>query len=198
MEWKRLFSDEEPSLSVEFISGITSFLTAAYIVAVNPAILSQTGMDHHSLIAVTCIASAVATLIMASWPKVPVLMAPGMGLNAFFAFSVVGALKFSWQEGIGFVFWAGILFFILTLLGVRQKIAGAIPENLRIAGSVGIGLFMAFLGLHNLGILKMDQEGFLHLSRLGATQILGLTGLMIMAFLQARNVKGSLVIGILM
>ena len=90
-----------------------------------------------------------------------------------------------------------LLFFILTLMGVRQKIAAAIPQNLRIAGSVGIGLFIAFLGFHNLGLLKMDQEGFLHLSRLGATQILGLAGLMIMSFLQARNVKGSLLIGIL-
>jgi adenine/guanine/hypoxanthine permease len=197
MEWRRLFSDQEPSLSVEFLSGVTSFLTAAYIIAVNPSVLSQTGMDHQSLIAVTCIASAFATLLMALWPKVPILMAPGMGLNAFFAFTVVGALKFSWQEGLGFVFWAGVLFFILTLMGLRQKIAQAIPENLRIAGSVGIGLFIAFLGFHNLGILKMDQQGFLHLSRIGATEILGLVGLIIMGFLQARNVKGSLLIGIL-
>lgn len=197
MNWRRIFSDQEANLGLEFISGATSFLTSAYIIAVHPSILSQTGMDHKALIAVTCIASGVATLLMAIWPKVPVLMAPGMGLNAFFAFTVVHALGHSWQEGLGFVFWAGVLFFLLSILGLRKKIANSIPVNLRIAGSVGIGLFIAFLGFHNMEILKIDDQGFPHLAKLATPQALGLFGLALMALLQARSVKGSLVIGIL-
>ncbi len=168
MHWRKIFSDQEVNLNLEFISGLTSFLTSAYIIAVNPLILSQAGMDHRALIAVTCIASGAATLLMGIWPKVPVLMAPGMGLNAFFTFTVVNSLGHSWQEGLGFVFWAGVLFFLLSVLGFRKKIAVAIPVNLRVAGSVGIGLFIAFLGFHNMGILKIDAQGFPHLSRLGS------------------------------
>jgi AGZA family xanthine/uracil permease-like MFS transporter len=197
MNWRGIFSDREVNLGTEFISGVTSFLTSAYIIAVHPSILAQAGMDHEALIAVTCIAAGVSTLLMAIWPKVPVLMAPGMGLNAFFAFTVVTALGHSWREGLGFVFWAGVLFFLLSILGLRKSIAKAIPVNLRIAGSVGIGLFIAFLGFHNMEILKFDAQGFPHLAKLGSPQILGLMGLAVMGFLQARSMKGSLVIGII-
>jgi AGZA family xanthine/uracil permease-like MFS transporter len=197
MDGKRLFSDRDVNLRTELIAGVTSFLTSSYIIAVNPAILSGTGMDHHALIAVTCIASGLATLLMAVWPKVPVLMAPGMGLNAFFAFTVVKQLGYSWQQGLGFVFWAGLLFLVLSLLGFRQKIASAIPVNLRLAGSVGIGLFIAYLGFHNLSFWSVDDQGLLHLARLDAPKVLGLCGLALMGFLEARRVKGSLLVGIL-
>lgn len=191
-----MFADRQYNLRTEAIAGITSFLTSSYIIAVNPAILSTAGMDHRALIAVTCIASGLATLLMAAWPKVPVLMAPGMGLNAFFAFTVVAQLHYSWQEALGFVFWAGVLFLVLSLLGFRQKIAAAIPQNLRVAGSVGIGLFIAYLGFHNLGFWKTDAQGLMHLTHLGMPQILGLCGLALMGCLEARRIKGSLLIGI--
>ena len=191
-----LFSDVKADLRTEFIAGLTTFLTSAYIIAVNPLVLSRTGMDARALIAVTCIASAVATLLMAVWPKMPVLMAPGMGLNAFFAITVVGALGYTWQEALGFVFWAGVIFLVLSLVGFRERIAAAIPMNLRISGSVGIGLFIAYLGFHNLGLLQTDQLGLPHLSKIGATQALGLIGLLLMGWLEARKVKGSLLFGI--
>lgn len=194
---RELFADRQANLKIEFVAGFTSFLTSAYIIAVNPAILSQAGMDRTALIAVTCIASGVATLLMAVWPKVPVLMAPGMGLNAFFAFTVVKTLGHSWQEALGFVFWAGVIFLVLSLFGLREKIAASIPANLRISGSVGIGLFIAYLGLRNMELIRVDDMGLMHLAKIGNLQVLSLIGLALMAYLQARNVSGALVLGIL-
>lgn len=196
MKWQMLFSDREADLRTEFIAGLTSFLTSAYIIAVNPLVLSQAGMDPRQLIAVTCIASAVATMLMAIWPRVPVLMAPGMGLNAFFAITVVGTLGYSWQQALGFVFWAGFIFMVLSVVGFRERVAAAIPANLRVAGSVGIGLFIAYLGFRNLGLIQTDAAGLLHLSRIDGTHALGLIGLLLMAWLEARKVKGSLLAGI--
>lgn len=198
MNLRRVFADREVNLKTEFIAGLTTFLTSAYIIAVNPFVLSQAGMDQKALIVITCLASGLATLLMAIWPKVPVLMAPGMGLNAFFAYTVVNHLGFSWQQALGFVFWAGFLFLILSFAGLRQKLAVSIPINLRLAGSVGIGLFIAFIGFRNLGLLQTDQQGLMHLAKTGATQALGLAGLVIMAWLEARRIKGSLLAGIIL
>jgi AGZA family xanthine/uracil permease-like MFS transporter len=195
--WREVFADREVNLRTELIAGLTSFLTSAYIIAVNPMILSEAGMDRQALIVVTSIAAGVATLLMSIWPKVPVLMAPGMGLNAFFAYTVVLSLGYTWQQALGFVFWAGFLFLLLTLLGLRQKIAVSIPENLRKAGSVGIGLFIAFIGFRNLGLIQTDPQGIMHLNKIGATQALGLAGLALMAFLEARKVQGALLVGII-
>ncbi len=193
-----MFGDRDVNLRTEFIAGLTTFLTSAYIIAVNPFILSQAGMDQKALIVITCIASGTATLLMALWPKVPVLMAPGMGLNAFFAYTVVNSLGFTWQQALGFVFWAGFLFLILSLAGLRQKVAASIPINLRLAGSIGIGLFIALIGFRNLGLLQADQQGFMHLAKTGGTQALGLAGLALMAWLEARRIKGSLLAGIIL
>src|SRR5262245_41326499 len=197
MNWSRVFAEREVNLKTEFVAGLTTFLTSAYIIAVNPFILSQAGMDQKALIVITCIASGLGTLLMAIWPKVPVLMAPGMGLNAFFAYTVVNSLGFSWQQALGFVFWAGFLFLVLSFVGLRQKLAASIPINLRLAGSVGIGLFIAFLGFRNLGLLQTDQQGLMHLAKTGVTQALGLAGLALMAWLEARHIKGSLLAGII-
>ncbi|HSE41427.1 MAG TPA: NCS2 family permease [Acidobacteriota bacterium] len=197
MHWREVFADRSFNLRTEFIAGLTSFLTSAYIIAVHPMILSQTGMDQKALIVVTCIASGIATLLMAIWPKVPVLMAPGMGLNAFFAYTVVLSLKYTWQQALGFVFWAGFLFLVLTVIGLRQRIAAAIPVNLRIAGSVGIGLFIAFIGFRNLGLIQTDAQGLMHLSKISATQAIGLAGLALMALLEARRIQGALLLGII-
>ncbi|PWT88336.1 MAG: guanine permease [Acidobacteria bacterium] len=198
MNWRRVFAEQDANLRIELVAGITSFLTSAYIIAVNPAVLSEAGMDHQALIAVTCIASGIATLLMAIWPKVPVLMAPGMGLNAFFTFTVVKTLGYTWQEALGFVFFAGFLFFILSFFGLREKIASGVPANLRLAGSVGIGLFIAFLGFHNMQLLITDSLGFPHLAKPGWPQALALTGLILMAFMHERGIRGSLLIGILL
>ena len=195
--WREVFADRETNLRTEFIAGLTSFLTSAYIIAVHPMILSQAGMDQKALIVITCIASGISTLLMAVYPKVPVLMAPGMGLNAFFAYTVVIALGYTWQQALGFVFWAGFLFLLLTLFGLRQRIAASIPLNLRIAGSVGIGLFIAFIGFRNLGLIQIDPQGMMHLNKIGATQAIGLAGLALMAFLEARRVQGALLAGII-
>ena len=135
---------------------------------------------------------------MAICPKVPVLMAPGMGLNAFFAYTVVNSLGFTWQQALGFVFWAGFLFLILSFAGLRQKLAASIPTNLRFAGSVGIGLFIAFIGFRNLGLLQTDGQGLMHLAKTGVPQALGLSGLAIMAWFEARRIKGSLLAGIIL
>jgi adenine/guanine/hypoxanthine permease len=198
MAWRTIFSEGHVNLRTEFLSGLTSFLTSAYIIAVNPAVLSQTGMDYPALIAVTCLASGIATLLMAIYPKVPVLMAPGMGLNAFFAYTVVKTLGYSWQEALGLVFWAGAIFLFLSLLGFRQKIAAAVPKNIRIAGSVGIGMFIAYLGFRNMGFFRIGEEGLMHMARLGPIQILACLGLLFMAIFEARRWKGSLLAGILL
>src|SRR5215813_7314841 len=158
------FADTEADLRTEVVAGLTSFLTSAYIVAVNPAILSQSGMEQSALIAVTCLASGLATLLMAFWGKAPVLMAPGMGINAFFTFTVVKTLGYSWQQALGFVFWAGVIFLVLSVLGLRNRIAQAIPASLRSAGTVGIGLFIAYLGFRNMGLIHVDASGLSHLS----------------------------------
>ena len=195
--WREVFADREANLRTEFIAGLTSFLTSAYIIAVHPMILSEAGMDQKALIVITCIASGISTLWMAVYPKVPVLMAPGMGLNAFFAYTVVLSLGYTWQQALGFVFWAGFLFLLLTLFGLRQRIAVSIPANLRSAGSVGIGLFIAFIGFRNLGLIQTDPQGMMHLNKIGATQAIGLSGLALMAFLEARRVQGALLVGII-
>jgi AGZA family xanthine/uracil permease-like MFS transporter len=195
--WREVFADRDFNVRTEFIAGLTSFLTSAYIIAVHPMILSQAGMDQKALIVITCIASGLTTLLMAIYPKVPVLMAPGMGLNAFFAYTVVLSLGYTWQQALGFVFWAGFIFLVLTLFGLRQRIAVSIPVNLRIAGSVGIGLFIAFIGFRNLGLIQTDTQGLMHLNKIGFTQAIGLAGLALMAFLEARKIQGALLAGII-
>ena len=140
--------EKQTNVRIEFVAGLTTFLTMAYIIFVNPTILSSTGMNKESLIAVTCIVSAIATIIVGVFAKAPIAMAPGMGLNAFFAYLVVSE-KMDWQTALGVVFVSGIIFLIVTLLGLRKKIVEAIPTPLVSAIAVGIGLFITFIGLKN-------------------------------------------------
>jgi len=132
------------SLRTEAIAGATTFLTGAYIVFVNPAILGEAGMDRAALTTVTCLVAALATLLIALWANVPLMMAPGMGLNAFFAYTLVLGEGLPWQTALGVVFLSGTFFLLLTLLGVRERLVRAIPASLRLATSVGIGLFITF------------------------------------------------------
>lgn len=185
------------SVRVEAVAGFTTFLTMAYIVFVNPSILSQTGMDKQALVGVTCIVTALATIIVGIFANAPIAMAPGMGLNAFFAYSLVLGDKLNWQTALGVVFLSGVFFLILTLVGLRKKLVEAIPKSLISAISVGIGLFITFIGLVNLGVVVRNEATLVSAGRLTPTVLIGLLGLLVMLFLEMKKIKGSLLIGIL-
>ena len=150
-------TERQTDVRTEVIAGFTTFLTAAYIVFVNPNILSNTGMDKGALITVTCIVAGLSSILMGLWANAPIMMAPGMGLNAFFAFALVLGQGVAWQQALGVVFISGVIFLILTFLGIREKIVKAIPPSLRIATSVGIGLFIAFIGMQGLGLIVKND-----------------------------------------
>lgn len=182
----------------ELTAGLTTFAAMAYILAVNPSILSAAGMDKGALITATALASALMTLAMALMTNYPLALAPGMGLNAFFAFTVCGAMKIPWPAALGMVFWGGVLFLLLSLTGVRQKLVEAIPMELKLAITCGIGLFIAFIGLKNGGIVVGNPATFVGLGNFhapGPWLVIG--GLILTATLVARKVKGAVVLGIL-
>jgi AGZA family xanthine/uracil permease-like MFS transporter len=185
------------SVKTEIIAGTTTFLTMAYIIFVNPAILSQAGMDKPALIAVTCLVTAIATIATGLFANAPIAMAPGMGLNAFFAYMLVITQKISWQTALGVVFMSGLFFLILTLIGLRKKLVEAIPASLISAISVGIGLFITFIGLQNLGIVKDHPVTLVQAANLSPTIMIGLAGLLVMIFFEMKKIKGSLLIGII-
>lgn len=180
----------------EVIAGVTTFLTMAYIIFVNPSILSLTGMDKGALITVTCLASAIGTGITAFWVNAPLAMAPGMGLNAFFTFTLVLGNGATWQEALGVVFISGIIFLGLTFSGLREKIIEAIPEALRLAVGAGIGLFIAFIGMQSMGLIVTNPATVVALGKFNTSVVLGLVGFAIMGFLEMRKVKGGILIGI--
>jgi len=197
--WKDYFEFEkrQTSLRVETVAGVTTFLTMAYIIFVNPNILSDAGMDKNALIAVTCLVSTVSTIAAGVFGKAPIAMAPGMGLNSFFAYTLVAKEQISWQTALGAVFISGLVFFILTLVGLRKKLVEAIPPGLISAIAVGIGLFIAFIGLGNLGLVLRNDKTLFALGDLRqATVWIGLLGLAVMVALGLRRVTGSLLIGI--
>ena len=185
------------SVQTEVLAGATTFLTMAYIVLVNPAILSTTGMPLAGVAAATCLAAGVGCLLMGSLANYPIALAPGMGLNAYFAFTVVGAMHVPWQTALGLVFISGVLFVVLTLAGVRQLIVAAIPRALFSAISAGIGLFIAFIGLKNAGLVVGNPNTTVALGDLHApTTQLALLGLAILAVLTVLKVRGAIFIGI--
>jgi AGZA family xanthine/uracil permease-like MFS transporter len=185
------------SLRTEAIAGATTFLTGAYIVFVNPAILGEAGMDRAALTTVTCLVAALATLLIALWANVPLMMAPGMGLNAFFAYTLVLGEGLPWQTALGVVFLSGTFFLLLTLLGVRERLVRAIPASLRLATSVGIGLFITFIGMQNLGLVVQSEAVLVQLGSLTPEVLLGLGGLVVIALLERLRVRGSILIAIL-
>ncbi|MBR4572071.1 MAG: NCS2 family permease [Prevotella sp.] len=192
------FDPSTMTLRKEVIGGITTFLTMAYILAVNPSILSATGMDAGAIFTTTCISAVVGTLIMAVYAKLPFVLAPGMGLNAFFAYTVVLTMGYSWQFALTAVFLEGIIFIILTVTGLRQYIVNAIPLVLRRAISPGIGLFIAFVGLKGAGIVTSSEATFITLGNMhDPAVLLGIFGILLTAALLVRKVTGSLLIGIL-
>ncbi len=187
------------NVRTEVIAGITTFLTMAYILAVNPGILSATGMDANALFTATALAAIVGTLVMALWAKLPFALAPGMGLNAFFAFSVVLGMGYSWQFALTAVLIEGFVFILLTIFNVREAIVNAIPKTIKNAISSGIGLFIAFIGLQNAGIIVNNDATLVGLGNItGGSALLALIGLVITSVLIIKKVKGDLLIGIIL
>ncbi len=188
----------------EVLAGVTTFVTMSYIIFVNPGILSKTGMDFNALVVATCLASALGTFLMAVLANYPIALAPGMGLNAFFAFGVVLSMKIggapvTWQMALAAIAVEGLIFVVLTLTSLREMIVNTIPKSLKIGISAGIGLFITFIGLQGAGIVVNDEATLLALGSLkgNTPALLALFGLILMAVLTAWNVKGALLIGIL-
>ena len=198
---KKLFGFDERVMTVrtEVMAGITTFLTMAYILAVNPNILSTTGMDKGALFTTTVLASAVTTLLMAFYAKLPFGLAPGMGLNAFFAYTVCLGLGYSWQFALTAVLIEGLIFILLTVTNLREKIVDCLPMTLKHAISAGIGLFIAFLGLQNAGIIVKNDATLVGLGNITTgPALLGIIGLVLTSVLLVKRVKGALLIGILL
>lgn len=212
-------------VKTEIIAGITTFFTMAYIIFVNPDILSQTGMDFNSVMVATCISGAIGSILIGLLSNYPFAQAPGMGLNAFFTFSVVFGLGYTWEQALAAVFISGVLFIVITISGIRQTVVESIPLFLKNAISAGIGLFIAFVGFSNAGIIKVNQGPIIDIinqaesldkgamidavNNAGAqvlefgnfaspAVLLAVIGLIITSILMIRNVKGALFIGIIL
>ncbi|HUN77214.1 MAG TPA: NCS2 family permease [Steroidobacteraceae bacterium] len=186
------------TLRIELLAGLTTFLTMAYIVVVNPVILGAAGMPMAGVAAATCFAAAFGSILMGLVSNYPLALAPGMGLNAYFTYTVVKTLGVPWHTALGCVFLSGLAFLILTLLGVRQLIMNAVPRALFAAVAGGIGLFIAFIGLADAGVIVAAPGTIVTLGHLTApTTALALLGLLVIAALQAWRVKGAILLGIL-
>ena len=183
---------------IEIIAGLTTFMTMAYILAVNPGILSAAGMPAGGVFTATALSALIATLAMALLSNLPIALAPGMGLNAFFAFTVVLTMGYSWQLALTAVFLEGIVFILMSLLNIREAIVKSIPKNIKSAVSVGIGLFIAFIGLQNAGIIVNNDATLVSLGSITkGPALLAIIGLVITGVLLAFRVKGALLLGIL-
>ncbi|WP_420186834.1 NCS2 family permease [Bacteroides pyogenes] len=197
---QKLFKLKEHKTNVrtEIVAGIITFLTMSYILVVNPNILSQSGMDRAALFTATAIASVAGTLFMALIPNLPIAQAPGMGLNSFFAFSVVLGLGYSWQMALTAVFIEGIIFLILTACNIREMIVNTIPKSIKDAIPVGIGLFIALIGMQNAGLIVKDPNTMVSMGSMSDPHIwVALLGLVVTAVLFIKNIHGSFLIGII-
>lgn len=197
---KRFFDLEghKTNVRTEVLAGITTFLTMAYILAVNPEILSKAGMDKDAVFTATALSAFIGTLVMALWAKLPFALAPGMGLNAFFAFTVVLTMGYSWQFALTAVFIEGILFLLLTAFNIRELIVDSIPLNMKHAVSAGIGLFIAFIGLQHAGLVVASPATMLTLGDIKSPMALvAVVGILTTGVLFYFRIKGALLIGIL-
>lgn len=189
--------ENKTTVRVEIVAGIITFLTMSYILVVNPNILSATGMDRSALFTATAVAAIIGTLLMAFIPNLPIAQAPGMGLNSFFAFSVVLGLGYSWQMALTAVFIQGIIFVLLTFFNIRELIVKSIPNTIKYAIPAGIGLFITFLGLQNAGIIVKDENTMLTLGAMSNPHVwVALLGLILTAVLYYKRVHGAFLIGI--
>lgn len=189
------------TIRTEIIAGFTTFLTMAYIIVVNPQILAKAGMPQGAVFVATCLAAAVATAVMGLYAKYPIALAPGMGLNAFFAFTIVLTYKYTWQQALWAVFLSGVLFFLVSVFRIREYIIDAIPMNLKLAISAGVGLFLAIIALENAGIVVDHPATLVTLGKLDPRiiaswpAILAILGFILIAALNYRNIPGATIIG---
>jgi len=191
-------SEAGSDLRTEFIAGLTTFLTMVYIVFVNPQILGNAGMDKGAVFVATCIAAAVSTLVMALYANYPIALAPGMGLNAFFAFTVVLTMKYTWQQALAAVFCSGVFFFLISIFRIREYIINSIPRNLKLAISAGVGLFLGIIALEQSKIVVASPATLVTLGDLrNPVAILCLFGLVLITALNHRRIIGGTLIGIL-
>ena len=191
-------SGQGTDVRTEFIAGVTTFLTMVYIVFVNPIILGKTGMDQGAVFVATCVAAAVSTLVMALYANYPIALAPGMGINAFFAFTVVLTYKYTWQQALAAVFCSGVLFFLISVFRIRQYVIDAIPQNLKLAVSAGVGLFLGIIALEEAKVVVDHPATLVTLGDLTNPQpILMLLGFVLIAGLNHRRIMGGTLIGIL-
>ena len=190
--------DNHTTIKKEFLAGFTTFITMAYIIFVNPQIMALSGMDQGAIFVGTCLAAAIACFVMGFFANWPIGLAPGMGLNAFFTYTVVGEMGYSWEVALGAVFLAGILFFIMSVTRLRAWMISSIPMNLRIAMGAGVGLFIGLIGLKNGGIIISNQATLLSLGEFSQTEtLLAAIGFLIISILSLRRVTGAIIIGIL-
>ena len=197
---ERLFQLQAHGTTVrkELVAGITTFLTMAYIIVVNPNMLSATGMDYGAVFVATCLAAAVGTLIMGLWANYPIVLAPGMGLNAFFSFTVVGSMGYSWEVALGAVFLSGMIFFSLSIFKIREWIINSIPMSLRFGISAGIGFFLALIALQNAGIVVDHPATLVGLGDIKTPEsLLFFAGFVLICALSFRRITGAVMIGII-
>ena len=192
-----ILSNKKVDMKKEMIGGLTTFLTMAYIIAVNPNILSTTGMPAGALVTSTCLAAGIACILMGVFANLPFALASGMGLNAYFAYTVVGQMGVSWEVALSAVFIEGIIFIILSLFKVREAVVNAIPKNMKLAVTGGIGLFIAFIGMVNAGLVVANESTMVELGQFSPAVIITVIGLIIIAVLDKKKVKGSILWGIL-
>lgn len=186
------------SVKTEVLAGLTTFLTMAYIIFVNPAILSQTGMDFNAVFVATCIAAALGTLVMGVVANYPIALAPGMGLNAYFTFAVVKGMGVPWQTALGAVFISGIIFVLVSSFKLRELIVNAIPYSLKLAISAGVGLFLAIIGLKGAGVITGSEATMVTLGNIHSpSTLLAVFGFLLIVVLEYRRVTGSIIIGVL-
>ena len=190
--------DNHTTIKKEFLAGFTTFITMAYIIFVNPQIMALSGMDQGAIFVGTCLAAALACFVMGFFANWPIGLAPGMGLNAFFTYTVVGEMGYSWEVALGAVFLAGVLFFIMSITRLRAWMISSIPINLRIAMGAGVGLFIGLIGLKNGGIIVGNQATLLSLGEFSQIEtLLAAIGFLIISILSVRKVTGAIIIGIL-
>src|SRR5262249_7626607 len=190
-------SEHDTTVRRELLGGLTTFMTMAYIVVVNPRILPEAGMPLEGVLFATCVSAAMATLIMGLWANYPIALAPGMSLNAYFTYSIVIGRGVPWQTALAVVFFSGLLFLLLTLTNIREQIVNGIPDCLKHGTAAGLGLFMAFIGLRNAKIIVANPATFVGFGKSSDPQVLlAAAGVVFIAILMARKVGSAILMGI--
>ena len=192
-----ILSNKNVDFKKEIVGGITTFLTMAYIIAVNPNILSAAGMPAGALVTATCLAAGITTILMGLYANLPFALASGMGLNAFFAYSVVLGMGISWEMALTAVFIEGIIFILLSLFKVREAVVNSIPITMKHAVTAGIGIFIAFIGMVGSGLVVANESTLVSMGEFSPTVIIALIGVVIISVLDKKNIKGSILVGIL-